>query len=131
MVELLYGVSLALPGKLLDTAEPPATSFLENLRRSPVSLPIRPQSGPPPELVSPQAFSLADFVFIRRRAPGLPLSPLYDGPYRVLQYLAALTLELGCRQEHVTVDRLKPCLATEVVPAVPPLRGRPPKTSST
>ena len=33
--ELLYGVPLALPGELLETLEPPAASFLENLRRCP------------------------------------------------------------------------------------------------
>ena len=40
--ELLYGVPLALPGELLDTAEPPGASFLENLRGSPLSIPTRP-----------------------------------------------------------------------------------------
>ena len=43
--ELLYGVPLALPGELLDTAEPPAASFLQNLRKTPISLPTRPVSG--------------------------------------------------------------------------------------
>ena len=37
--ELLYGVPLALPGELLETSEPPAASFLENLRRGPTSIP--------------------------------------------------------------------------------------------
>ena len=130
--ELLYGVPLALPGELLDTAEPLAASFLENLRRPPVSLPTRPLSGPPPASTPPPALSSADFVLIKRKAPGPPLSPLYDGPYLVLaRGPKVFTLELGSRQERVTVDRLKLYLATEVVPAVPPLCGRPLKISST
>ena len=94
--ELLYGVPLALPGELLDTAEPPAAIFLEHLCRSPASLPTRPLSGPPPTLLPPQSLSSADFVFIRRGAPGPPLSPLYDGPYPVLSRgPKVFNLELG------------------------------------
>ena len=40
--ELLYGIHLALQGELLDTAEPPAASFLENLCKTPSSIPIGP-----------------------------------------------------------------------------------------
>ena len=88
--------------------------------------------GPPPASTPPPALSSADFVFIKRGAPGPPLSPFYDSPYRALACgPKVFTLELDGQQERVTVDRLKPYLATEVVPAVPPLRGRPLKTSST
>ena len=130
--ELLYGVPLALPGELIEVAEPPAATFLEHLRRPPsAALPTRPLPGPPPTSEPPANLSNADFVFIRRGAPGLPLSPLYDGPYRVKDRGPKFfTLEIGGRQDRVTVDRLKPCLATEVLPAVPPRRGRPPGPSS-
>ena len=129
--ELLYGVPLALPGELVDTAEPPAASFLENLRRSPTSLPTRPLRGPPPSDTPPKALAAANFVFIRRGAPGPPLSPLYDGPYLVVKRgPKVFTLQIGGRQDTVSVDRLKPCLAAEVVPAQPPSRGRPFKTPS-
>ena len=128
--ELLYGVPLALPGELLDTAEPPAASFLENLRRSPLSIPTRPLTGPSPAVDPPSHLTSVDFVFVKRGAPGPPLSPLYDGPYRVVSRgPKTFTLQLGGRQEVVTVDRLKPCLAAEVTPAAPPPRGRPLKTT--
>ncbi len=40
------------------------------------------------------------------------------------------TLEVGGREEVVSVDRLKPYLGGEAVsPAVPPRRGRPPSNS--
>ena len=68
--ELLYGVPLALPGELLDTAEPPAASFLENLRRSPLSIPTRPLTGPSPVVDPPSHLSSVDFVFVKRGAPG-------------------------------------------------------------
>ena len=74
--ELLYGVHLALPGELLNTAEPPAASFLENLHRLPISLPNRPLSGLPRAPTPPSALSSADFLFFKRGAPGPPLSLL-------------------------------------------------------
>ena len=63
--ELLYRVPLALPGKLLDTAEPPGASFLQNLRKTPISLPIQPVTGPPPASGLPRALSSASLVFVR------------------------------------------------------------------
>ena len=126
--ELLYGVPLALPGELVDTAEPPATLFLENLQWPPAAgLPTRqlaPASSPSIPL---QQLMTADYIFVRRGAPGPPLSPLYDSPYRVTtKSPKVFELQLGTCQEKVSVDRLKPCLSSEVSPAAPPRRGRPP-----
>ena len=46
--ELVYVVPLALPGELLETAEPPAAVFLENLHRlSLAGLPTRPLLAQP------------------------------------------------------------------------------------
>ena len=128
--ELLYGVTLALPGELVETAEPPAAIFLERLRRPPTTaLPTRPLAGPPQS--PPTKLDTASFVFVRRGAPGLPLSPLYEGPYRVVaRGPKVFTLEMGGQQDQVSVDRLKPCLAQEVSPADPPRRGRPPGPST-
>ena len=128
--ELLYGVPLTLPGELLDVQEPPAAIFLEHLRSSPSSLQTRPlQAQSAPGL--PEKLLSANFVFVRKGAPGPPLSPLYEGPYTVVaRDPKYFTLELGGRQEKVTVDRLKPFLAQLVTPAEPPRRGRPPVASS-
>ena len=126
--ELLYGVPLTLPGELLESEEPPAATFLEKLQQSSTSfLPTRPVAGPSPSADPPKALQTADFVFIRKGAPSSPLSPLYEGPYKVLaRGPKFFRLELGGRQETVTVDRLKPFWAQHVVPAAPPRRGRPP-----
>ena len=125
--ELLYGVPLALPGELLETSEPPAASFLENLRRCPTSIPTWPITGPQPSPDPPRGLASASFVFVRRGAPGPPLSPINDSPYQVLAAGPKFfTLQVGGRKDTVSVNRLKPCLGTEVTPASPPLRGRPP-----
>ena len=75
----LYRIPLALPGQLVDTAEPLASTFLELLHRPPSSSrPTRPLTGPPPAQKPPAKLLATDFVFVRRRAHGLPLSPLYQ-----------------------------------------------------
>ena len=130
--ELLYGTPLALPGELVEQKEPPAAIFLDNLRNtSMASIPTRKISGPEPAINPPASLSSAAFVFVRKGAPGQPLSPLYDGPYRVAaRGSKVFTLDLGGRLEKVSVDRLKACLAQEVTPVDPPRRGRPPGPTS-
>ena len=75
----------------------------------------------------------ADFVFIRHDAVTPPLTPLYHGPYRVLlRSDKFFQLQIGNREDTVSVDRLKPVLLTpedEVRLAAPPPRGRPKKAT--
>ena len=52
---------------------------------------------------------------------------LYDGSYRVVAKSSKVfKLQFGSCMESVLVDRLKPCLSSEVILAVPPQRSRPP-----
>ena len=75
----------------------------------------------------------ADFVFIRHDAVTPPLTPLYHGPYRVLlRSDKFFRLQIGNREDTVSIDRLKPVLLTpedDVRLAVPPPRGRPKKAT--
>ena len=78
--------------------------------------------GDPPSLLK------AKYVFVRQDYVQPPLSPLYSGPYLVLRPGPKfLKLQIGNKVDAVSVDRLKPCLHSgDVVPALPPRRGRPP-----
>ena len=68
----------------------------------------------------------AEFVFVRDDASKPPLSPLYRGPYRVLQHSEKLFVQIGDKSDSVSVDRLKPVISSvQVVPGVPPGRGWP------
>ena len=69
----------------------------------------------------------AEFVFVRDDASKPPLSSLYRGPFQVLSRSEKLfVLQIGDKSDSVSADRLKPAISsTPVVPAVPPLRGRP------
>ena len=57
-----------------------------------------------------------------------PLSPLYDGPYKVVRRLErSFRLQIGSSTEVISIDRLKPHRTSlQVFPAQPPRRGRPP-----
>ena len=131
--ELLYSVPLALPGELVDSDEPLAAAFLENLRLPPpAGVPTRKLATLPSTSSSASAagslqrLMAANFVFVCRGAPGPPLLPLYNGPYKgAARTLKLFKLEMGSSKEKVSVDRLKPCLSSEVTPAIPPCRSHP------
>ena len=66
-------------------------------------------------------------MFVGDDASKPPLSLLYRGPYLVLRRCEKFfVLQIGDKQDSVSVDRLKPVFSsTTVVPGVPPVRGRP------
>jgi len=130
--EAVYGAQPVLPGQFLLSPESPSPEFLEAfcdtlasrqpLRTAHHSLPL------PVEL--PEDLLLSKFVFVRRDAVQPPLSPLYDGPYLVLERSRHFfKLQLGAKTDTVSTHRLKACHAPpDVEAAVPPKRGRPAMT---
>ena len=58
-----------------------------------------------------------------------PLSPLYPGPFLVLErHTSSLKLQVGTWQKVVNISRLKPAFTpSDASPAQPPARGRPRK----
>ncbi len=71
-------------------------------------------------------------VYIRRGGTLLPFAPLYTGPYAVLEQGEKIfRLQVGDREEPVSVDRLKPHTGAEPVqPVVPRKQGRPPGSAA-
>ena len=127
--EMVFGEPLVLPGQFLNSS-PPAPGFLEQLRQSmdrftPPA--VRPVPAAEPSKMEAD-LQQASFVYVRRGAPPAGLSPLYQGPYKVLLRGAKVfQLDIGGRTEVISVDRLKPHLGSSPVqPAEPPRRGRPP-----
>ena len=82
----------------------------------------------PGPLKLPEELMLTRYVLVRRDGAQPPLSPMYDGPYLVLERsLRFFRLQVGTRQDTVSTLRLKPCRSPpDVQPAVPLRRGRPP-----
>jgi hypothetical protein len=84
--ELVFGHPLSLPFGFVDAVEPPAVVFLEKMRVSKVPPPpTRPLSYA--QVVSRPAPGLEEvsFVYVCRGGVGLPLAPLYAGPYEVIE----------------------------------------------
>ncbi len=116
-----------LPGQILYTGEPPPADFIAKLRQSGLPLPSRPLSYAQMVAKPPAALLSAAFVYVRKGGTIPPLSPLYSGPYRVLASGPKIfRLQVGEREETVSIDRLKPHWgAAPVQPALPPARGQP------
>jgi len=74
----------------------------------------------------PSALQGAEFAYVRRESSAGPLEPAFRGTYRVLDLRAkTVKLQVGEKEEWITVDRVKPHRGeAAVVPASPPRRGR-------
>ena len=85
----------------------------------------------PSPISLPEDLLLSRFVLVRRDAVQPPLSPLYDGPFLVLERsLHFFKVRVGSRIETISTHRLKPChTPQDVQTAEPPRRGRPPNAA--
>jgi hypothetical protein len=126
--ELLYGAPVALPAEFIAAEEPPVEFFVEKLW-SVQPPPTRPLTYAQAAAACPPALLTAEYVYVRRGGAVPPLSPLYVGPFRVQERAQKFfNLEVGGREEVVSVDRLKPHLGkAPVAVAQPPARGHPSK----
>ena len=108
--EAVYGSQLVLPGQFINTAEAPSPSFLRELQTTMSGRPPPParhNAAPAPSTL-PEELLLARFVLVRRDGAQPPLSPIYDGPYRVLERSTHFfLLEMGDRTDKVSTLRLK------------------------
>jgi len=79
----------------------------------------------------PEDLLLSWFVLVRHDGVQPPLSPLYDGPFLVLERaLHFFKVQIGSRIETVSTHRLKPCHAPQDVQAAErPHRGHPPNAA--
>jgi hypothetical protein len=118
-----------LPGQFLVSTDgpPPSLAFLRDIQSTLHGQ--RPHHVPPPDVAElPANLLQAEMVSVRNDAKLPPLSPLYSGPYRVLERsLRYFKLQIGDRTDTVSSLRLKAAyLPASALPAQPPWRGRPP-----
>jgi hypothetical protein len=77
-----------------------------------------------PEDLPPDLWT-ADRVWVHRCGHVPPLTPLYNGPYAVIQRsLRSFKLQMGGKEDKISTSRLKPC-SSSTLTAAPPTRGRP------
>ena len=127
--EAVYGSALTLPGEMLDVPELPSDSFLRKVERAVDGFAVPPPHHVRPTSPSqlPAALVTTKFVFVRDDTVKPTLAPRYRGPYLVVDKQSKyFRLQIGSKQDSVSVDRLKPVYGdTPIVPALPPPRGRP------
>ena len=132
--EAVYGSDLILPNQFLIVQDPPSKQFFEELRNSmsgfrPVPARHNTSSASIKPDAIPTALSTCLMVLVRKDGHVPPLTPLYAGPYKVLSRSPrTFKLQVGPREEVVSVQRLKPAVTSDdQTPALPPRRGRPPR----
>ncbi len=128
--ELEYGEPLTLPGEFLEGVERLPPDFTQQLRQQMNAFQppaTRPQPQQPASAVL-SSLMKAQYVYIKRGPAASSLSPLYTGPYKVVERgQKYFRLDVGGRSEAVSIDKLKPHLGdSPLQPAQPPRRGRPP-----
>ena len=133
LAEMVYGAPLTVPGDFLprgqDTDD--VAHFLPRLRETVRKLAPRPPVPHGTKSSSvPTALADSRFVFVRRDSHRPPLTPPYEGPYKVLVHGdKSFVLDYGTRQDSVSIDRLKPAFIDPMTPieaAKRSPRGRPP-----
>ena len=88
--ELLYGISLRLPGQFIPGAEvppnEPMSSFISSFQARMRSIrPVPPLHHSHPASYVPASLKKSSFVFVRNDAVRRPLQQPYDGPFPVLE----------------------------------------------
>jgi hypothetical protein len=133
--EAVFGSQPLLPGQFLDSPEPPTLQFLQdfqNLLANRLPPPTSHHSKPAPEAF-PEDLLLAHHILVRRDGATPPLTPIYDGPYLVLERsLQFFKLQIGNKTNNVSTLRSKACESPpDIAVAQQPRRGRPPSAAPT
>ena len=114
-------MNLTLPGTFLDCPDVARQQLTQAFKSLSRGLPVRPLTTAP-RIPIP----MMDFCYVREDAVKPPLTPLYQGPFRVLRQLRnTVLIQRGEREEVVSLNRIKPYLGSETPEvAQPPTRGR-------
>ena len=111
--EHVYGSSPRLPGQLVSPAPWKASESVNNLIDGIRSfLHHHPPIAPRPQTVTTYVhpkLRTSSHVYVRHDAIQRPLSPPYDGPYKVLKRTEkTFTIDRDGKEDVVSIDRLKP-----------------------
>jgi hypothetical protein len=128
VAELVFGSPLSLPGQFFSAAEPPPSSFVQQLRSAVPCVADKSGCSPPPA-PPPASLCSARFVYVRSPPVSPGLAPAFRGPYRVrVPGVKFFVIDIGGKPSAVSVDNIKPHLGSSPLSAAPPpRRGRPPR----
>lgn len=112
--ELVYGQALRLPGDFYSEVSPKYDgddyTYVNKLRAILKSVCPKPRSASDSRKIFVyKDLSTCSHVFIRNDAVRKPLTPTYNGPYRVIsRQNKVFKIQLTNRQVNISIDRLKP-----------------------
>uniref|UniRef100_A0A5S6Q225 RNA-directed DNA polymerase n=1 Tax=Trichuris muris TaxID=70415 RepID=A0A5S6Q225_TRIMR len=109
--ELVYGSPLRLPGVYFgDTETRNVNEHSDELRAFFSSIqPVPTRGAPASKWFVPKNLETCTHVFLRRDANRPPLSPAYEGPYKVIDRTPkTVTILCQDRPKTVSIDRVKP-----------------------
>ena len=129
--ELVYGSTLTVPGNFIQRSlQVKVDEHLRQLQEKVDTLKPTPTSAHGAEKTRyrvPDSLSTAKYVHVRRDGKKTPLQTPYEGSYKALHRTSKFfRLQVGAREETVSIDRLKSARVDEEVPiqvAVPPRCG--------
>lgn len=119
--ELVFGMPLSLPGQYFHIPQNSCTtspsSFVRDLRHRMAKLTYTPPRQQTTSSYLPQKLDSCDFVFVRNDAVKKPLTPSYQGPFKVLKRSEKFVTIMRSRdKDTVSIDRLKPAWLEETPP---------------
>ena len=110
--ELLYGQTLRLPGEFYEVStrhHDTISNFMDKLNGALKKAQAQRKSNNSRATFIHDEIYKCSHVYVRNDAPRKPLTPTYNGPYKVIsrndKYFA---IQLRNRCTNITVDRLKP-----------------------
>ena len=119
---------------LSEVQDPLSSQFYAELRKSMSEsrpVPVCHNMSPTTNILEtiPAALSTCSMVLVQKDGHVPPLAPPYAWPYRFLSHSSrTFKLQVGPREEVVSVHRLKPAVTSDdQVQAQPPQTGHPPK----
>lgn len=119
--ELLYGTTLRLPGELFeDSSELPQSEFVLLLRKIMREMRQNPATNHDTQRKTylQPGLDTCKYVFVRVDHVRPPLTPPFDGPFKVIQRkTATFIVDVNGKQEEITKERLKVAVLEEASPA--------------
>ena len=112
--ELVFGTPLTLPGEYFDDSQnttpgTATTPFAQELMHRMARLKYTPPRRPQTESYIPDRLRNCQYVFVRNDSVKRPLTPAYQGPFKVLSRAEKhLNIKRGDITDTITIDRVKP-----------------------
>ena len=112
IAQMVFGKTHRIPGEFFEDSQNPTDKdqLISDLQKN-MSLvqPLKTRTSKNPNVFRHKDLNTSSHVFIRIDKIRKPLTPVYEGPFKVLQRTDKyFNLEVKGQEKHVSIDRLKP-----------------------